>query len=101
MDNNIYNSLYYQALSIIAAQNNIEGQELYNILVKFATNEFLLNEVELIKIILIVINDITEDSYVSAPYETIIRHNKEGNIILSYQWNYEGKVSCGNYLEAT
>ena len=32
MDNNIYNSLYYQALSIIAALNNIEGQELYNIL---------------------------------------------------------------------
>lgn len=101
MDNNIYNSLYYQALSIIAAQNNIEGQELYNILLKFATNEFFLNKAELIKIILIVINDITEDSYVSAPYETIVKHNKEGNIILSYQWNYEGKVSCGNYLEAT
>lgn len=101
MDNNIYNSLYYQALSIIAAQNNIEGQELYNILVRFATNEFFLDEEELIKIILTVINDITEDSYVSAPYETIIRHNKEGNIILSYQWNYEGKVSCDNYLEAT
>ena len=101
MDNNIYNSLYYQALSIIAAQNNIEGQELYNILLKFATNEFFLYEAELIKIILIVINDITEDSYVSAPYETIVRHNKEGNIILSYQWNYEGKVSCDNYLEAT
>lgn len=101
MDNNIYNSLYYQALSIIAAKNNIEGQELYNILLEFATNEFSLNEAELIGIILIVINDVTEDSYVFAPYETIVRHNKEGNIILSYQWNYEGKVSCGNYLEAT
>ena len=101
MDNNIYNSLYYQALSIIAAQNNIECQELYNILLKFAINEFLLNEVELIKIILIVINNVTEDSYAFAPYETIVRHNKEGNIILSYQWNYEGKVSCSNYLEVT
>lgn len=101
MDNDIYNSLYYQALSIIAAQNNIEVQKLYNILLKFATNEFFLDEAELIKIILIVINDITEDSYVSAPYKTTVRHNKEGNIILSYQWNYEGKVSCDNYLEAT
>ena len=100
MDNYIYNSLYYQALSIIATQNNIEGQELYNTLLEFATNEFSLNEAELIEIILIVINDVTEDSYVSAPYETIVKHNKEGNIILSYQWNYEGKVSCGNYLEA-
>ena len=35
MDNNIYNSLYYQALSIITAQNNIEGQELYNILLNY------------------------------------------------------------------
>lgn len=92
MNNNIYNSLYYQALSFIAVQTSIEGQELYNNLLKFAIDSFLLDEAELIEIILTVINDLTEDSYISAPYKTVIKHDLQGNIIPIYEWDYENKV---------